>query len=135
MFIPVGRTILKSHSSRGFRYNTRLMVTIGSGGGHGCSSFYDKFPGLTQIKFYQILLIPDFKIFYLLRSTIANTRPSGYTTRNVISVFSHQGTLGGGTSIINHDSRKRTGPRTVPWGTPRLTAKNGAMTLSTHTLR
>ena len=29
---------------------------------------------------------------------------------------------------------RRTGPRTVSWGTPRLTAKNGAMTLSTHTL-
>ena len=36
------------------------MVTIGSGGGHGCSSFYDKFLGLTQIKFHQILLSPEF---------------------------------------------------------------------------
>ena len=45
---------------RSFRYNTRLMVTIGSGGGHGCSSFYDKFLGLTQIKFHQILLSPEF---------------------------------------------------------------------------
>ena len=29
---------------------------------------------------------------------------------------------------------KSTGPRTVPWGTPRLTGKNGVLTLSTHTL-
>ena len=29
---------------------------------------------------------------------------------------------------------KSTGPRTVPWGTPRLAGKNGAMTLSMYTL-
>ena len=65
---------------RSFRYNTRLMVTIGSGGGHGCSSFYDKFLGLTSNS-------PQSRIFYLL------------------SAFGHQGTLGGATSIINHDSK------------------------------
>ena len=35
------------------------MVTIGSGEGKGYSSFYDKFLGLTYVKFHQILTQPN----------------------------------------------------------------------------
>ena len=109
------------------------MVTIGSGGGKVVLPLMTSSLVLLRLSFIKFSSAQTL-IFSTSSEALSLTLgPTGIlhvmsSAYLVIKVFWEVGLISL-TMMV-----ESTGPRTVPWGTPRLTGKNGVMTLSTHTL-